>query len=83
MLATESESSGPLSSTSKWWACAIYAKLTNFDLVVAKHTDRNSSVPTTVYGVPVVDEKAEDVASESDEKKATCEDLIRKTEDWQ
>ena len=29
----------------------------------------------------MVDEKAEDVASESDEKEATSEDLMRKTED--
>ena len=81
MLAADSESSGPSSSTSTWWACAIYAKLRNFDLVVAKHTARSSSVPTTVYGVPVVDEKAEDVASDSDNKDATCENLTRKNED--
>ena len=48
---------------------------------MAKHTARSSSVPTTVYGVPVVDEKAEDVASDSDNKDATCENLTRKNED--
>ena len=81
MLAVDAESSGPPSPTSTWWACAIYAKLRNFDLVVAKHTARSSSAPTTVYGVPVVDENAEDVASDSDHKDATCEDLTRKNED--
>ena len=81
MLAVDAESSGPPSTTSTWWACAIYAKLRNFDLVVAKHTARSSSAPTTVYGVPVVDENAEDVASDSDHKDATCEDLTRKNED--
>ena len=81
ILAADSESSSPPSSTSTWWACAIYAKLRNFDLVVAKHTARSSSVPTTVYGLPVVDEKAEDVASDSDNKDVPCEDQTRKNED--
>jgi hypothetical protein len=81
MLVAASDSSGPSSSTSTWWACAIYAKLRNFDLVVAKHTARSSSVPTTVYGMPVVDEQAEDVASDSDNKEATGEDLSRTNAD--
>ncbi len=34
----------------------MYAKLRNFDLVVAKHTWRSGAVPTTVYGVPLVEE---------------------------
>ena len=59
-----------------------FAKLRNFDLVVAKHTARSGPVPTTtVYGEPVVDEKAEDVASDSDNKEATGEDLSRRDED--
>ena len=81
MLVAASDSSGPSSSTSTWWACAIYAKLRNFDIAVAKHTARSSSVPTTVYGVPVVDEKAEDVASDSDNREATGENLTRTNED--
>ncbi len=82
MLVAASDSSGPSSSTSTWWACAIFPKLRNFDLVVAKHTARSSSVPTTVYGVPVVDEKAEDVASDTDDKEATGEALARKNADF-
>jgi hypothetical protein len=68
------------SSASKWWACAIYSKLRNFDLVAKKHTSRNSSVPTTVYGLPVVEEKPKDAEDESEVKETTGEDLHRRNE---
>jgi hypothetical protein len=76
-LTAASELSGPLATVSKWWACAIYSKLRNFDLIAKKHTSRNSSVPTTVYGLPVVEEQVQD---ESEVKESTSDDLTRRNE---
>ncbi len=72
-LPMAAESSASFSSTEGWWACAIYAKLRNFDLAVAKHTSHNSAVPTTVYGVPIVEEKAHDASDEDEELAASKE----------
>ena len=85
-LPTAAESSASPSSTTRWWACAIYAKLRNFDLVVAKHTSRSSAVPTTVYGVPIVEENAHDASDEDEEPAATREnphdgDALRQHDD--
>jgi hypothetical protein len=85
-LPMAAESSASLCSVTRWWACAIYAKLRNFDLVVAKHTSHNSAVPTTVYGVPVVEEKAHDASDEDEELAASKEtphdgDALRQHDD--
>ena len=45
-----------------------------------EHKSRNSSAPTTVYGLPIVEENPKDAAGESEVKESTGEDLNRRNE---
>ena len=48
-----------------WWACLIFLRLRNFDLVLRKHTSVKNKPPEMALGVPIVEEHADKHASDT------------------
>ena len=66
----------PRYNSEEWWACQVYPRLLNFDLVLSRRTDLKGaapSIPETIDGIPTELEPGQPVPVDTDAEEVDAE----------